>query len=550
MKRKIMIVPFIAVVLLLLWIWVFVRADYTTFNIYNMIYLGVLLFVSTAWTLILLGRVKIYLLVGQLFIEMSIFAESMKEMANILNNEAVYLLIERASLVVGFVFISYGIVSERKKVMNMINTDLLTNLNNGRSFRSKVDENIKNNKEFVILILNFDHFRLVNKSQGYDFGDRVIKYIADIIKNYFPPGTFVARASSDEFLIVIEDIDNNEILEAQCKELIDVFTRVHILENKEFHLAVSIGTSLYPKDGDIRPILVRNAYRALKISKRCTLNKYTAFTNEIMDKSNDDMYAKIKIIRAIENNEFKMNYQPIIDLKTNKVIGAEALIRWKDYVKGVEGFTIDKIIRVSEKYGLITELDVYVLNKVCSDINEYNITDSISVNISSITISIKDYANQIISIFEENKINPKKISIEVTETAFIRSEKNVIANLLKLNSKGFIISLDDFGTGYSSLSKLSVLPIDNMKIDIMFVSEIGKSKSEETLLKKMLEFAKIMEFNVVAEGIETIQQYEFLNENSCRFGQGYMYSKALDLNEYVIYRDIFNGKNIIEEKEA
>ncbi len=497
---------------------------------------GALIILTTVWVIILINRMREILLVGLVLVEIGLLIDTSYRMTGMMETSGVLFWLEHSIIVIGYVMISLGLFSERTKLLHMLDLDLLTNLANRRCFRNRVDQLVKKDEPFAILMLNFDHFKLINNSYGYEFGDQVIICLANKLKDILKENTFIARIGNDEFLLVIEDYNHQNEVHAIANEIIESFKQIQILDQKEFHIPLTIGASFYPEDGKIRPDLVRKANKALRVAKKDPINRYLVFDKDEHIISYDDMHSKMKIIKGLSNMQFIMHYQPIVNLETDRVIAAEALIRCKDDSK----FYPDAVIRVAEKYGLIVDVDMYILNQVCSDINNNGFEIQVSINISSITIGVEDISDKMLDVIKKYNINPNQITIEITETAFILNESNVINNLMKLHQAGFAISLDDFGTGYSSLSHLSILPINNIKIDRMFVDGIGKRKKDETLLKKMLEFSKIMGLDVVAEGIENDIQYEFLCKNNCKYAQGYKYSRPIQIQEFLHFTQLYN----------
>ena len=491
------------------------------------------------WILLLFEKFQSISLIGFLIIEMSFFFEAVYEFnASILPSFLQIFLID-FFMTVGLVIVAVGFLKERKRVFEILYTDSLTKLNNRRSFRIKVDDNIKKREPFGILILNFNNFRLVNNSYGYEYGDKVLIHLSQVIKQIFDDKTFIARSGNDEFLVILEEFKSKEEVDMLCNYLIFKFKEVQNIDGIQVHLPLSIGASFYPDDGKVRPALFRKAEDALRISKRPNMHRYNRYNADLQVSAGDEMYSKLKIIEALESDELIMHYQPILDIENNKITAGEALLRWK-----TENLLLDieKTISTCEKYGLIHQLDYYVIKKVCEDISKYSFNNiRLGINISSITMSTVKAANKIIEIIDKYNVEPTKITLEITETALIENEKNVIDNLMLLHERGIRISLDDFGTGFSSLAHLSSLPIDSIKIDKTFTGGIFKSLNNETLTKQTLGIAKIMNLKTVAEGVETKEQLKFLADNKCNYAQGYMISKPISVNDFIDFSKTYNN---------
>jgi diguanylate cyclase (GGDEF)-like protein/PAS domain S-box-containing protein len=419
--------------------------------------------------------------------------------------------------------------------------DELTGLANKRLFDEKVDIAIKLYKNTYgkllgVMYFDLDRFKLINDYLGHNIGDQLLKIIAQRIQNCVRKNDIAARQGNDEFTILIDNVTKHEV-DIIAQRLAEKIAEPILIEGQEVFLTPSIGISLYPDDGKNANDLIRKADMAMYHAKKEGRNSIQ-FYNANLEKNNSNRIELENDLRkAIEKNEFILHYQPIIDLSTNKINGVEALIRWKHPGRGI--VPPDQFIPIAEETGMIIPIGEIVLRKACSQLKKWHesklLLPSISVNISIRQFFEPNLVSMIAQIIKETNIDPHCLTIEITESMTMDVEKtSIILNDLK--NLGVNISIDDFGTGYSSLSYLKKFPIDYLKIDRSFISDIAKSKDDENIATTILLMADNLGLNVIAEGVETSEQLGILRQHHCNEAQGFLFSKPLaedDLKQFL-----------------
>ena len=408
------------------------------------------------------------------------------------------------------------IETRSKELEKLAFYDQLTNLPNRRYLNEKIAQDIKNckrlNEKLAILYIDLDKFKHVNDTIGHIFGDEILKELGQKLKNIDEYGAFIARFGGDEFILLVkyENRDFKRVINL-AKKIIDICKRPIKIKNKVFTLGASIGIALYPNDGENAEDLIKNADTAMYHAKLKGGNRYK-FYNELMtQKTLDVIKLENDLIVALQKDEFVVHYQPIYNILTKKITGAEALIRWNHPKKGI--LYPEDFIEFAEKNGFIDKITEIVLEKVFKDMHILKLHNKEIPKIN-INISVKNLQNQKIVHLIDNLskrygISTDRISLEVTETSLIKNIDKCIESLKKLKDLGIDISIDDFGTGYSSLNYLKTLPVSSLKIDRSFISEIPYEKNDIVIVETILALADALGLNVVAEGIETKEQEEF-----------------------------------------
>ncbi|WFD09409.1 ABC transporter substrate binding protein [Tepidibacter hydrothermalis] len=422
---------------------------------------------------------------------------------------------------------------QEKKIKKLAYYDILTGLPN----RTYLNEKLKNELEIsktsgmegVVFFIDVDNFKILNDTFGHGFGDEILIDIGKRFRELIGNDKFIARLGGDEFIILLKDINDRTLIDNIVNEIIGSFEKPFYIEEKEFYVTISIGVTLYPKDGDNLDELLKNADTAMYKAKDSGRARYVYFEKNMNEKSFEKMQMQNKLRNAIEKDELVLYYQPKVDLKNNKIIEYEALIRWvsPDY-----GFVSpDRFIGIAEESGLISKLGAWVFEKACEfskKINKNSENDIIvSVNVSVVELMNVNYISAIKKILEKIEVNPNLIGIEITETALMESFETNEAILNELIELGIQVSLDDFGTGYSSLNYLKKIPTNILKIDKSFVDDIKNDEIDETIIKAIIEIAHKLNLEVVAEGVETEEQKNKLKEYKCDQIQGYLVSKPL-----------------------
>ena len=426
--------------------------------------------------------------------------------------------------------------NEKKELYLMARTDSLSGLANRNSLNEFVERLIptakRNGQEFAFLFLDIDHFKTVNDSLGHNIGDELLQNIASIIKKTLRPNDFVARIGGDEFAIIIQDYKSYLELSQIIKRIQKQLGHQWIIQTHPINIACSIGVAFYPKDGNDIFSLMKNADIAMYQAKKLGRNQYHFFTEELNQIVQNTINLDKDMRQALIDNEYCLFYQPKVDLLTSKIVGVEALIRW---ISPTKGFIAPNVfIPLAEENGFIKELGNWIVEEALNQHlkwKEMGIDINISINISAKQLLDKSFVPKFINTLENKNINPSKIDLEITEYMFMEESKETKNNLNKLHDFGVTISLDDFGTGYSSLSYLKKFPIDYLKVDKAFLDDFN-SVDGSIFLETIVKMGQMLKMKVIAEGVETQEQIDYLKSISCDQYQGYYFSKPLSSKDF------------------
>ena len=416
--------------------------------------------------------------------------------------------------------------------------DQLTGLTNKSLFNDRLNQNIydaeRNNSILAVLFVDLDNFKYVNDSMGHNAGDRLIKIVSKRIKDCLRKTDTVARWGGDEFTIMLPDVKDIANVFNLCSRILNKELSNIIIDNQELRITASIGISMYPQDGDNAETLIKNADTAMYKAKEKGKNTYRLYKPKMNQKLINRINNENNLYKAIDKEEFILLYQPQVDLKTNKIIGFEALIRWNSPEKGV--LAPYKFIPLAEETNLIVPLGEWIIEKTCIQNKKwhnagYNITSA--VNISGKQFMNKNLAKVIKKILDKTALDPKYLELELTETILMDNFKYTVDILTELKGMGVKISIDDFGTGYSSLSYLKRFPIDTLKIDQSFISSLSETKSTSSAIANIvIDLGHRLGMKVIAEGVETEQQLSLLKEYACDKIQGYVISEPVNEIEF------------------
>lgn len=419
--------------------------------------------------------------------------------------------------------------------------DTLTLLPNRSFFYEEINRIIESQlnrmTELAIIILDLDDFKLVNDIYGHEIGDEVLLIIANRFKAMDWNNITVARLGGDEFgILIFKNLNEDEIHE-QLNSIIKLASKPITLMKQNVELTASMGISFFPKDGTDKEVLLKNTELALYNAKSLGKNRYSIFDIKMSEELTNKVNMGIELKEAVNKNELFLEYQPLINCNTKKLIGFEALIRWNSHKYG--RLSPNEFIPLAEEIGVINEMGKWVFKEAgifSKKINKNN-NKKITISINASPVQIIDHflIEDMMKITEEYGINPEFICIEITENALITSLERAIANIKKLSQLGFMIAIDDFGTGYSSLSYLKNLPVNTVKIDKSFVDYIENNSKDLDLIKTIICLGKVLNMEVVAEGVENQGQYELLKSLQCDIIQGYLFSKPLSENDALNY---------------
>ncbi|MDF1879200.1 EAL domain-containing protein [Sulfurimonas sp. SAG-AH-194-C20] len=431
------------------------------------------------------------------------------------------------------------IINSQARVNFLAFHDSLTELPNRISFEENLAISIKyaqrNNTTVVILFIDLDRFKIINDSLGHDIGDKLLQAVARRLKNSIRELDSLARMGGDEFIVTLENIDHYFDISKVAKKIITELSIPFNIDGYTLNTSASIGIAQYPKDANDSINLVKYADIAMYKAKENGKNCFSFFTDKISDSMNKKLELEQELRKALQKNELYLNFQPQYLLKNQKVIAVESLIRWSSSTMGMIG--PDKFIPVAEDSGLINEIGYFVFRESCifmKELREKGIfLEHIAVNVSSIQFRDSDLVERFLKILTEYGLTPDLIEIEITERYIMESTEANINILDALKENNFKISIDDFGTGYSSMSYIKNLPLDTLKIDKSFVDDLEESVSDRAIAKAIITLANSLEHHCVAEGIETLEQEQFLEKEGCEIGQGFYYSKPLGKKECI-----------------
>lgn len=417
-----------------------------------------------------------------------------------------------------------------KLITHMANHDILTGLPNRRNLAQKMNDIIhyhKNNQtKFSVFFIDVNRFRRINDSLGHNIGDLFLVELADRFREFDPWNNSFFRLNGDEFVFILQDASQTKEM---CEKIINLFKIPFKFEQDEFYATVSIGISTYPDDGNDLNELLITADLALHEAKKYHGNQYRIYKKNTCSKNYSILFES-KLRNAVKNNILEINYQPKIDIRSEKMVGMEALLRWKDFELGY--IPPNQFIPIAEDCGLIIEIGEWVLKNVANQINkwkkEYDFPFRVAVNISPIHFQEANFISRLKDIIEETKVDPTNLEIEITEMSMMNYNEELRNKILQIKKLGITISIDDFGTGYSSLGYLKQFPVDTLKIDRSFIVNMNKDQSGKELVRAMITLAHALNLDVVAEGVETEFELNLLKEYECEYVQGYYYSKPLN----------------------
>ncbi|SIS75518.1 EAL and GGDEF domain-containing protein [Neptunomonas antarctica] len=418
----------------------------------------------------------------------------------------------------------------RQKLHDLAYYDALTGLPNRELFQNRLHEAIKlasrNNDKLAIIFLDLDDFKNINDSLGHRSGDQLLKVVADNISNSVRSSDTVARLGGDEFTIILSDIKRFDDITILAEKIIKVMNEpVKMPDGNTLYISASIGISIYPDNGDDVESLLKNADTAMYRAKNAGKKAFKFYTPEMSIRFNERVQLESELRRAIDKGDLSIVYQPQIDGRTGKILGFEALARWYHVQRGWVSPVI--FIPIAEETGLIGKIGEWVLKEACHQLKKwqdnYSHTLKMAVNISSYQIHDKDMVEKVLSIINTSDILQGSLELELTETSLMDNIDSTISTLAELSKHGVSIAIDDFGTGYSSLGYLKRFKIDKLKIDKLFINDITTDSNDAEIVKTIISMAHNLNMQVIAEGVETEAQLNYLINNGCNEVQGFYF---------------------------
>ena len=420
----------------------------------------------------------------------------------------------------------------QRKMEQLAYFDTLTGLANRTFFRMQLRKSMalaeRGHYAFALFYFDLDEFKRINDTLGHDIGDQLLVEVANRLKTRLRTEDTIARLGGDEFAVLLSGIENQERAAEVANTIQKTLNQPIQLGNNEIIVSASIGITMAPDDSSEEDQLLKHADLAMYEAKAKGKNTHHFYSSELNAAANERLYIENELRHGIRDNQFHLNYQPQVDSRTGKVLGFEALIRWTHPTRGV--ISPVKFIPVAEATGLIVELGEWVLREACyfsSRRSKAGLEANISVNLSVRQFQDANLIPTLASILEETHVSPRDLHLELTESMLMGDVDTAIGQLHDIKRLGVSISIDDFGTGYSSLSYLKRFPVDVLKVDRSFVQDIPDDPNDMEITAAIIAMAQKLNLNVVAEGVETIEQMEFLKANNCFVVQGYYFSKPL-----------------------
>ncbi|MBF0466141.1 MAG: EAL domain-containing protein [Nitrospirae bacterium] len=429
-----------------------------------------------------------------------------------------------------------------QRLQFLANYDSLTNIPNRNLLYDRLEQNLNFMKRYggsiALIYVDLDKFKSINDNYGHDVGDIVLKMVASRIKECIRDVDTVARIGGDEFVILISKVEDDNEIERISERIIASLLEEMIIKSDKHRVGASLGVSIAPKNGNTSSDIFKKADIAMYLAKTTGGNRFLFYTDE-MGQSLSERYKLENDIRfALDNNEIVIHYQPKIDIRTNRTIGVEALIRWQH--PGLGLISPDKFIPIAEETGIIIQIEEWVLRTACSQLQQWkeqglSYDISMAVNISMVHFAYNKFMETMSQIIYESNINPSMIEFEITESTAMHNIEKVSMVLKNFSDRGVKFSIDDFGTGYSSLSYLKYLPFNSLKIDKSFIKNISFDSEDFIIVKTIIDMAHNLKLNVIAEGVETVEQLELLKTLDCEIAQGFLFSKPVTPNNLFLF---------------
>jgi len=415
--------------------------------------------------------------------------------------------------------------------------DSLTSLPNRVLFKERLQLGIEkarsNQSKLALFFIDLDQFKQINDSLGHYIGDSVLKVVAERLKASIRDKDTLARLGGDEFVIILESYKKIDELSRLAEEILMILTDPIDIVGQRLYISCSIGISLYPKDNIHAENLLKFADAAMYKAKEEGRNNFQFYRSEMTELAFERVVMKADLRQALENNEFKVYYQPQIDIVDEKIIGVEALVRWDHPIMGL--IPPEKFLELAEENGLIVEIDRWMMKTSMKQFKKWRRKGFdpgiLSLNLTLINLRRDDYLTTLQSCLEKNNFDPTDLELEITESELMTEFEEVITKLKFLSRMQIDIAIDDFGTGHSSLAYLKKLPVNKLKIDKSFVDDIPHNEEDVAIIKTIISLAKNLELKVVAEGVEKEIQKNFLFHNECRYIQGNYFSLPLSALE-------------------
>jgi len=414
--------------------------------------------------------------------------------------------------------------------------DPLTSLPNRLLFNHRLVHSIelarRKERQLAVLFIDLDHFKNVNDTLGHELGDRLLQKVARHLSEHLRACDTVARMGGDEFILLLDDVEAPRYAAAVAEKILGLLSQTFSIEGYEIYISASIGVSFFPADGEDGNTLIKNADTAMYYAKSQGRNSYHFYAPQMSQYARERIHLESLLRRSIERGELSLHYQPQVDLASGQLIGAEALVRWNSPELGA--VSPMRFIPIAEEIGFISTLGEWVLLTACQQMKAWDaqgfVLPAMAVNLSVKQLERGDIGAAVARILEETGLSCERLEMEVTESSIMKSERTLTC-LNDLRALGVRLALDDFGTGYSSLSHLRRLPIQKLKIDRSFVTDVSGDPSREAIVRAVIALATALGLSTLAEGIETDAEAQFLRQEGCQLAQGDLFSCPLPPDE-------------------
>lgn len=427
----------------------------------------------------------------------------------------------------------HSLRDHKSRLDYMVYHDPLTGLANRSLFYDRISKILDRAKHtgdhFALVLIDLDRFKNVNDSLGHDAGDALLKVVADVLSDELRETDSVARLGGDEFVVVLEGVRSIADVELVASRILNRLSEPTRLQGHEITSTASIGISFYPRDGESIDKLLKHADIAMYRAKSAGKNRYEFFLKEMNASLVNSLLLENELRRCIDNEEMHLHFQPQIDLRSGRILGLEALVRWQHAERGM--ISPMEFIPLAEDTGLIEPLGEWVLRHACERFQSWLMNGinfgKVAVNLSAKQFRMRRFEQTVMSVLTETRLSPKYLELEITESSAMENAEEAILMLNCLSKLGLSLAIDDFGTGYSSLAYLKRFPINKLKIDRSFVNDINDDGGEPAIAKSIIDLAHNLKLEVLAEGVEHLYQSRWLMGHGCNLVQGFYYSKPL-----------------------
>ncbi|MFZ3023689.1 putative bifunctional diguanylate cyclase/phosphodiesterase [Pseudomonas sp.] len=426
-------------------------------------------------------------------------------------------------------------------LQRMSQYDFLTGLPNRQQLQEQLDQILSDagrvQHRVAVLCVGLDDFKGINEQFSYQTGDQLLLLLSDRLRSHSGRLGALARLGGDQFALIQADIEQPYEAAELAQTILDDLEQPFVLEHQEIRLRATIGITLFPEDGDSTEKLLQKAEQTMTLAKSHSRNRYQFYIASVDSEMRRRRELEKSLREALANNELHLVYQPQIDYSDHRVIGVEALLRWQHPQHGF--VSPDIFIPLAEQNGTIVAIGEWVLDQACKQLREWHdqgfIDLRMAVNLSSVQLHHAELPRIVNNLLQVYRLPPRSLELEVTETGLMEDITTAAQHLLSLRRSGALIAIDDFGTGYSSLSYLKSLPLDKIKIDKSFVQDLLEDEDDATIVRAIIQLAKSLGMQVIAEGVETIEQEAYIVAQGCNEGQGYLYSKPLPPRELTLF---------------